>query len=88
MFLITQDGTTIINTDNVVAIQIDPVSGRPWLDEHMLSCYTCNTCSRGFFDLGKYSSYSEAAEALSQFYKAVSEGARTFVVPQRKEWTR
>lgn len=80
MWIKSQDGKRIVNTDNVTSIFLEYIHRGDALKH--INILTDNPHHGGVFELGKYETESKATEVLNRIYESITDKDSFFLMPE------
>ena len=80
MWIKSQDGKRIVNTDNVTSIFLEYIHRGDALKH--INILTDNPHHGGVFELGKYETESKAMEVLNRIYESITDKDSFFLMPE------
>lgn len=82
MWIKSQDGKRIVNTDNVTSIFLEHIyRGDNNVLKH-INILTDNPHHGGVFELGKYETESKAMEVLNRIYESITDKDSFYLMPE------
>ena len=82
MWIKSQDGKRIVNTDNVTSIFLEYIHRGNTDALKYINILTDNPHHGGVFELGKYETESKATEVLNRIYESITDKDSFYLMPE------